>query len=407
AQGQERAPRLAEKAMRRLGFGGAWPAIAAHLLGRGPERDRLMYFSLDLSRSAAARVKLYVRHFAATGAVLEHVCAAAPGLQPGSVEEFCRALAGADGPFLQKAPVTCAAFVEDDVERPSTTTIYFPVAAYAPNDRVARDRIAGYLAQHALPLDAYTTPLDAFATRRLGDGAGMQSYASLRCGCARPRVTVYFSPEVFSGAEARARAAAAVPAGDLLEEHRRHPITDHPYFARLGQAPEAGQLWALQSNLQHAIVDPEPRRLSALTARVDDDRLRCLLVQHLNEVLGNGDFARARRRRFAQLLEAAGCRSADDAALASGRSLGRALDYYYVEAEVAEALGANLVVELYARQVESFLGVAERPAVSQVDTLARLLPPSGPALEAAWRGGRAIADAWRKFLDALPESAAA
>ena len=197
AQGKARAPEVAQRALETLGFGGAWPEVVRHSMRRG-ELDQLMYFSLDLSSTAAARVKLYFRHHDADCAVLEESA-------QGPVGGLCRALAGGDGPYLGKGPVVCLGFVESQPNAPSARTLYFPIAAYAPNDRVARDRVAEFLRSQGLPAADYTGPLEGFARRRLEDGVGMQSYASLRWSNGRPRVTVYFSPEAYHVAAPRPR----------------------------------------------------------------------------------------------------------------------------------------------------------------------------------------------------------
>jgi DMATS type aromatic prenyltransferase len=202
AQGTARAEDLTRETLARLSLGEAWPHLAEHCLGRGPALDALMYLSLDLAEGPDARVKVYLRHYSATCNVLERSCGAAPSPPPGSVREFCRALAGDEGPYERKAPVVCLTYGPPE-SRPSASTCYFPVAAYAPNDRVARDRVAAYLEAHDLSASEYLGGLEAFATRGLQDGVGMQSYASLRIAGGRPRVTVYLSPEAYRTEPAR------------------------------------------------------------------------------------------------------------------------------------------------------------------------------------------------------------
>jgi DMATS type aromatic prenyltransferase len=194
ARGPSEAPRLVQEALTRLGFGHLWPAIAASALRRS-DFDRLAYFSLDLSPSAAPRVKIYFRHLNSTAEDLELACSCARDYSPGRIAEFCRALSGGEERFSRRGPVSCLSLV--DANQPSASTIYFPIASYAPNDRVARNRIASYLVLHELPLAGYLDPLQAFATRRLEDGIGMQTYASMKWGGDKPRVTTYFSPEAF------------------------------------------------------------------------------------------------------------------------------------------------------------------------------------------------------------------
>ncbi|MCU1280130.1 MAG: pyrroloquinoline quinone [bacterium] len=198
AQGAGAPARVAQEALQRLGFAHAWPVIARTALHRGAAVDRLMYFSLDLSPSPAPRVKVYTRHLDVTTAELEHACSGALDYQPGRITEFCRTVGGDDGAYQEKGPVTCLAFVDGASAQASASTIYFPIAAYAPNDRIARNRIASYLVLHELPFSSYVGPLEAFSTRPLDDGIGMQSYVSMRWRGDKPRVTVYLSPEACS-----------------------------------------------------------------------------------------------------------------------------------------------------------------------------------------------------------------
>lgn len=426
AQGAARAPQLAAEALERLGFGRAWPLVMRTLLRRGPELDRLMYFSLDLSPTTAPRVKLYARHYAATTDELELAASGARGHQPGRLTEFCRVLSGGDGPYLDKGPVSCLGFLDSELERPSASTIYFPIAAYAPNDRVARNRIASYLVLHELPLAPYVGPLEAFANRRLEDGIGMQSYASLRWSGDRPRVTVYFSPEAYSVGPARPTLmVSARPATALVERHERSPIIDHPYFARLRREPaDPRRLWTLLANFMVGVVDPFPRRLSGLAARTDDNRLRSLLVKQLNDGLGAGDLRRADCGRYERLfaaLESWAPPSPHDALVRPGREFGVVLDRAYLEAAASEGLGASLVVELYGRQIDRFISAelrryadvprdqaawpldgGEADRVDALVALARRIP-NGPVLEAAWRGAELIAESAWRFFDAIGE----
>src|SRR5882724_3499451 len=88
ANGRTLAPNLVEEALVRLGFGSAWPVIGRTLLRRGPELDELKYFSLDLSSSPEARVKVYARHRNATVEDLELAALGCPTQQHGDVTQF-------------------------------------------------------------------------------------------------------------------------------------------------------------------------------------------------------------------------------------------------------------------------------------------------------------------------------
>ena len=348
AQGDARAAALAETALGRLGFPDAWPIIAERAMRRGPALDAPMYLSLDLAPHSDARVKLYFRHLQATIDDLERACSAAKRYSRGRVAEFCAALAG-EGPYLAKGPITCLSFVESGGDQPVESTLYVPLGAYTPDDRVARDRVVAYLNRHELPVSAYLGPLEAFARRPLEAGAGMHSYASLRW-VDGPRVTVYFGPEAYRVDPPRARVTApvATPPGsavDLMNHHEATPVTAHPFFARIAREPVAlGRLWRLLANFRVGVVHDFPRRLAALTARVDDDRLRCVLAKQLNDELGNGDFSRAHRGLFERMIEGLSAwRPADVSAELTepGREFGRELERLYVTADPYEGLGAR------------------------------------------------------------------
>lgn len=431
ARGRAHAAALAEESLGRLGFGAAWPAVAEVAMRRGPALDVPTYLSLDLT-AHKPRLKLYLRHLDATPESLEEACKIARNWAPGRVREFCTALLGA-GPYTRKGAMTCLAFVEGDGDRPGSSTIYCPVSAYAPDDRVARDRIAGYLDRHKLPVNAYAGGLEALAQRPLETGVGLQSYASLKWADG-PKVTVYLAPEVYRVCPPRDAAAmptlapprAAAPAEELVRHHEATPVTAHPFFARLAREPvDLGRLYALLANFREGIVLDFPRRLAALTARVGDDRQRCILAKQLNDEMGDGDFSRAHRGLFERMLEnLAAFRPAGfgDAHTAPGRELGRELERLYVEADPDEGLGASLITEIYGKQVDTFVAgefrrqravepealewlvLHEQLEIDHADesmSLARMLPEGGPALEAAWRGATALADAAWRFFDEM------
>ena len=73
---------------------------------------------------------------------------------------------------------------------------------YAADDRVARERIYGYLRSRGLDADLYDRALGAAAHRPLEAGTGLHSYVSLRTGVRPPRVTVYFAAELYGAQSA-------------------------------------------------------------------------------------------------------------------------------------------------------------------------------------------------------------
>ena len=189
AQGVGRSRAVVEEAMTRLGFG----AACANLPATGPE-DELCYFSLDLSARRGARIKIYTAHHHATVSRLEAAVSKARSHVPGKVLEFCSALGESLGPYDMRPVLTCLSFADGNAT-PTTGTIHFPVRSYATTDGVAAERVLRYLPPEGAAI--YRRALEAFSDRRLEDGIGMQTYASLRVEPERRRVTVYLAPEVY------------------------------------------------------------------------------------------------------------------------------------------------------------------------------------------------------------------
>lgn len=432
ARGRALAPALAEDALLRLGVKRAWPMLSRIAAARGFDADELIYFSLDLSARADARVKVYLRHHNATAADLEAAMSLCPSYEPGQVTEMCRALGGGDGPFSTRACVTCFSYVEGDLERPSEATFYFPITGYVTDDREATARISAYLTGLGVSPEEYQAAAEACAVRPLEDGVGMQSYVSMRKDHGKPRLTVYFSPEAYSTVPPRARppvpvAAKAPPTPEeIVRRHEVEPLTNHPFFRRLRREPaDLARLWKLMANFRVALIDGFPRMLSSVVARIEDDRIRCVLAKQLNDEMGNGDFSRAHKKIFGKLLSALDpwqpASLDDDALFAPGRALGAELDRLYTKCDPHEGVGATLLVEVYGKHVDQFLGdefrrqgqidqsslewltmheVLEMDHADDSVSLAKLLP-EGEASALAVRGAEAVAEASRQYFDAM------
>jgi hypothetical protein len=189
--GPQRAQAKVREAMQRIGFGAASRLLPA----LGPN-DEPCYFSLDLKRDDAARVKVYVAHHRATGARIEDAVWTARGYVPGRAADFCERLAGTAGPPYDRRPViTCFSFVEG-LDVPSAATIHFPIRSYAATDAEARQRIVSTMSEEAAR--SYESLLAAFAHRPLEASSGMQTYASLRLVDGPEHITVYLAPEEYS-----------------------------------------------------------------------------------------------------------------------------------------------------------------------------------------------------------------
>ncbi|APR84460.1 Hypothetical protein A7982_09809 [Minicystis rosea] len=189
ARGRNEARNVVVEAMTRLGFG----AATAHVPEIGP-LDEICYFSLDLSAKREARVKVYTAHHHADVARIDAAVRTARGYVPGRAQEFCEAMGNSPGPYDARPVLTCLSFIQRS-EAPMTGTVHFPVRSYAHDDRVARDRVLQYLSPESAMI--YGRAIEEFTDRRLEDGVGMQTYASLRIDGDRKRVTVYLAPEVY------------------------------------------------------------------------------------------------------------------------------------------------------------------------------------------------------------------
>jgi len=195
AQGAENAGDLVHEALHRLGLGRAWSSLAQHILARGPKLDELKYFALDLSSEAQARVKVYVRHHAASPDDLEFATVPAHSHVPGETLSFVRAMSGGTGRLNARAAFTCSSFNGDADDRPAATTVYVPVCAYARDDARVHQRVREYLVAQGGDPTLYDSVLASYANRPLDAGVGMQSWVAMRRQEEEVRLTVYLATE--------------------------------------------------------------------------------------------------------------------------------------------------------------------------------------------------------------------
>lgn len=200
-RGRDRARMLVAEALQRLGFSSSAINALAQLAYRG-DADECTYFSLDLSKSPTARVKVYFAHRHVRASELERAFSSAASHRAGDVTHFCQSVLGGEGPFLQKPLTSCLSFVGGS-DAPSAVTLHAPVAHYLEDDAVVAARVSHYLAEQGLPVAKYTAALTAFAHRPLLNGPGLQSYASIRRQPSGMRATVYLSPELFDTGSSR------------------------------------------------------------------------------------------------------------------------------------------------------------------------------------------------------------
>ncbi|HET7538893.1 MAG TPA: tryptophan dimethylallyltransferase family protein [Polyangiaceae bacterium] len=428
AQGPAKAAQLVEEAMVRLGFSNAWPKIASSIGRRGRELDELKYFSLDLAPRPESRVKVYVRHLAATVADVERAASNARSHRAGDVSEFVEATSGnTSGVFGGRPPATCLSFVEKMGNEPAVATHHFPVnGGYAANDTEVASRLVRYMTKKGLPVATYERALAAMAERSPAAGIGLQSYASFRREGEQIRLTVYFPLELYQPgkiASASARRAPTTPA-EIVERFEQEPLADHPFMRRLRREPvDLYKLWKLMKNAQIGIINGFSRRLSQVVAKVDDDRIRSILAHQLNDELGNGQFERAHSQLFGKLVAGLDRWKADvvdEALLKPGQNLSRGLEEIYFTSDAFEGVGATMVIEIFGRQVDMFFGDEFRRQ-KEVDPkslewlnmheelevehsaesmeLAHLVPAE--SLPALWRGARRVNDVSTAFFDEM------
>ncbi|MFE6524941.1 tryptophan dimethylallyltransferase family protein [Streptomyces sp. NPDC057794] len=199
AHGRAAAARVTEEALRRFGFGRAWAALRERVLPRGPERDEIRFFALDLGDWHTPRIKVYVAHHDATASQLRDVARVLPGAAAERAGAFCRSVAGDPGRFSRRPLVSCLAFTDRDAEGPGGHTVHVPVRDYARDDGVARERATTALRRLGVDAGVLDGALAAMTSRRLSDGVGLIAYVSLvQSTWEPPRVNVYLSPEAYA-----------------------------------------------------------------------------------------------------------------------------------------------------------------------------------------------------------------
>ncbi|MDH2388376.1 tryptophan dimethylallyltransferase family protein [Streptomyces sp. HNM0663] len=184
------------EALESLGFGKAWDAVVEYAR-RGFDLDRIVYFGLDLSEGPESRVKVYFRHYDIAPADLDACMEIAASHEPGLLGGFCRTLTGRVGAIRDQPLVSNLTFTDAGGCAPVSATAYVPLWLYAESDRAARDRISSVMADVGLSDDRYRSLLNHMARRTLSDGRGIHTYASVRVHRGRPRMTTYWSSELY------------------------------------------------------------------------------------------------------------------------------------------------------------------------------------------------------------------
>ncbi|WP_030665658.1 tryptophan dimethylallyltransferase family protein [Streptomyces rimosus] len=183
-------------ALDRLGFGKAWAAVRAYA-SRGFDLDRIVYLGLDLLDGPQSRVKVYFRHYDIPPAELDARMGISLQHETGFLAEFCQALTGDGGAARPQPLVSNLTFTADGEHVPVSATLYVPLWVHAESDRTVRDRISSLMARMGLPAGRYRALLEQVARRPLSGGRGIHTYASARLQHGRPRMTTYWSSELY------------------------------------------------------------------------------------------------------------------------------------------------------------------------------------------------------------------
>jgi pyrroloquinoline quinone (PQQ) biosynthesis protein C len=431
AQGPWKAAALAEEALVRLGFGHAWPSMAEQALRRGYYLDQVVRVLVDLGGprgDARPPVELHVRHHEAS---LDEVRAALAGSPLAArAEEILLALTGSIGPFRAGPLVSRHAFVEPGAREPSSRALEIPAAAYGPTDAVTRGRVLAYLALHELPFDAYARALAASAPGPLAPlaaAAGLQRRVCVREDAAGLALTVELSSDASAPAPAIALAKSLPPPSEIARRFENDIVlADHPFMRRVAREPlQIGVLWLMIANFWEGIVQDFPARLGQVIAKIDDDRVRCIVAKQLHDELGEGVFARAHKAMFRRLREAVEpfrLPGSDDVLLAPGRAFGRALWADLATERPYVTLGKMMMIETYGEQTDRFMGGQFRRQ-DRIDTrslewlhlhegleidhaqdshtLTQLVPDDPESIADVWQGAEAIVTAGRHYFNAF------
>lgn len=224
-----------------------------------------------------------------------------------------------------------------------------------------------------------------------------------------------------AGKEAQG-AGAAEPVEVFTRLYDTVKVKEHPLFRRLRAEPfNPPALWLVLANLREASAD-FVRWLSAVTAGVDDDRIRSVLARQLNDELGKGDYERRHTLLFTKTLEdIASWRPAQfvPSMLGPGRGLRAQLGEYFLSPDAYRGVGASMIGEVCAEQFDTLIAEQMRRkgelgasswvvAHEEIEAghaedstkLARLIS-TGKAFDSAAQGAEDTLKAFMLFLDKL------
>lgn len=184
--GASLAPEIVRESLVRLGADYAWNELEPKL----GDTSELLYVSLDLAKSADARVKVYVGHPHATSTDIDALVCHESGYRPGMAARWIEELTGSAGTFDERPLLTCYAFRSP--LHAAEVTVHVPTRCYVGNDAESVLRAGELLGPLASKLRA---GVEGMAGRPLEMGRGLVTYVSVRPAPDGMRVTTYLAPE--------------------------------------------------------------------------------------------------------------------------------------------------------------------------------------------------------------------
>ncbi|MBC7172086.1 MAG: iron-containing redox enzyme family protein [Polyangiaceae bacterium] len=262
----------------------------------------------------------------------------------------------------------------------------------------------------------------------------MQSWVAYRRhGAGDPRLTIYLATEA---GKTYPRGAIPAATGDrfafasaeaVVRCMAEYDLAEHPFVRRLMREKDsAGATWQLVRSTYEGTSKHFVPWLAMVTARVPDNRMRCLLARQLDQELGEGDLSRAHSHLMVSFLEAIEPLRPlgfDDSRLEIGARLGRRLEAHYMSEDGLEGAAALMAGEICAHQLIHAVGELLKKQPHRLDpakidwltqhdelegghaeeslVLARFVPETPDAIASIRRGAMGTHDALWASLDEL------
>jgi hypothetical protein len=301
-EGDENARALIMEALRRLKLDDGARFIEERL---DRPNERFVYFSLDLSAAATARVKVYFTLDINDLARAESLFAGTKNYHAGSLFSWLETLVGTTAQQARETRplLACVSFSHD--ARPHMT-LHVPIRCYSPDDEQALRRTISLLEPHHA--NRLEHAVRSWATRPLDAGGGLISYVSCRAESTMTRVTVYLAPQLFTMTSARSENPApiysdihqiidpstvhAAPIATTMAsvreriQRRRAHLVQHAFVRRLDTTGSFAAIRAMASHLTFFVLAFQDV-LRLVRAKAGDGPLAALARAHEEEDRGH------------------------------------------------------------------------------------------------------------------------